>query len=85
MEFNAEVCELAASVERQTGCAAFELPDLSGETDGPAVFHLYAIVEAANTACIPTLSAGEKKVDKKHRNIERRVSSSIFAGTVTIR
>ena len=48
---------------------AFDLPDLSDETDKPITFHLYAIVEAANTACISTLSPDEKKADKNHRNI----------------
>ena len=31
------------------------------------MFHLYAIVEAANTACVATLSPDEKKADKSHR------------------
>lgn len=82
VEFNVEVCELVASVERRAGCVAFDLPDLSDEMD-KATFHLYAIVEAANTACIPTLSPDEKRTDKSHRNIDRRVSPSIFIGTVT--
>lgn len=47
-------------------------------------FHLYAIVEAANTACVSTLSPDEKKADKNHRNINRRVSPSIFIGTITV-
>lgn len=84
VEFNIEVCELVASVERQFGSIAFDLPDLSDETSDPIEFHLYAIVEAANTACIPTLSPDEKRADKKHRNIDRRVSPSIFIGTVTV-
>lgn len=84
VEFNVEVCELVASVERQTAQASFDLPDLSDETSNPIVFHLYAIVEAANTACIPTLSPDEKRTDKSHRNIDRRVSPSIFIGTVTV-
>ena len=46
-------------------------------------YHLYAIVEAANTAHIPTLSAAEKKADKLHRNINRRVSNSIYIGSIT--
>lgn len=84
VEFNVEVCELVASVERQTAQATFDLTDLSDETSNPIVFHLYAIVEAANTACIPTLSPDEKRADKNHRNIDRRVSPSIFIGTVTV-
>ena len=114
----AEVCMLMTSVERQSGQAAFDLPDLSdelaaacenGATEHPDAFclapqetrpateeeqthshpnaihyHLYAIVEAASTASIPTLSADEKKANKLHRNINRRVSNSIFVGTVTI-
>lgn len=102
----AEVCMLMTSVERQSGQASFDLPDLSDEvttackkepTNKPlnktnafihsrtnAInYHLYAIVEAANTASIPTLSADEKKANKLHRNINRRVSNSIFVGTVT--
>lgn len=47
-------------------------------------YHLYGIVEAANTACISTLSPDEKKADKSHRNINRRVSPSIFIGTITV-
>ena len=84
VEFNVEVCELVASVERQSGNVAFNLPDISEETSNPIMFHLFAIVEAANTACIPTLSPGEKRADKNHRNIDRRVSPSIFIGTVVI-
>ena len=53
-------------------------------TDKPISFHLYGIVEAANTACISTLSPDEKKADKSHRNINRRVSPSIFIGTITV-
>lgn len=102
----AEVCMLMASVERQSGQAAFDLPDLSDELasehkteptnkrknqtnalthsrTNAINYHLYAIVEAANTAPIPTLSADEKKANKLHRNINRRVSNSIFVGTVT--
>lgn len=85
VEFNVEVCELVASVERQSGRVAFDLPDLGDETSNPIVFHLYAIVEAANTACTPTLSADEKKSNKSHRNIDRRVSPSIFIGTVVLK
>lgn len=96
VEFNVEVCELVASVERQSGCVAFDLPDLSAETAATThnsslrapqelvSFHLYAIVEAANTACTSTLSPDEKRTDKNHRNIDRRVSPSIFIGTVAI-
>ena len=47
-------------------------------------YHLYGIVEAANTACISTLSPDEKNADKSHRNINRRVSPSIFIGTITV-
>jgi len=103
----AEVCMLMASVERRSGQAAFDLPDLSDEVTTACEkepmnkplnktnafthshtnainYHLYAIVEAANTAPIPTLSADEKKANKLHRNINRRVSNSIFIGSVTI-
>ena len=75
-----EICQLVASVWRQDGQATFDLPD---EMD-KATFHLYAIVEAANTACIPTLSPDEKRADKSHRNINRRVSPSIFIGTINV-
>lgn len=84
VEFNVEVCELVASVERQSSSVAFDLPDLSDETGNPIVFHLYAIVEAANTACIPTLSPDEKRAEKNHRNIDRRVSPSIYIGMVVV-
>ncbi len=102
----AEVCMLMASVERQSGQASFDLPDLSDELSSEheteptnkrknqtnALTHshinaihylLYAIVEAANTAPIPTLSADEKKTNKLHRNINRRVSNSIYIGSIT--
>ena len=102
----AEVCMLMTSVERRSGQAAFDLPDLSDEiatehenkstnkrTDKTTElthsqinafnYHLYAIVEAANTAPIPTLSADEKKANKLHRNINRRVSNSIYIGSIT--
>lgn len=46
------------------------------------IFYLYAIVEAASTASTPTLSAAEKQQNKKHRNINRRVSRSVFVGSV---
>lgn len=98
---------LMASVERQSGQASFDLPDLSDElsseheteptnkrknqTNAPTHsrtnainYHLYAIVETANTAPIPTLSAAEKKADKLHRNINRRVSNSMFIGTLIV-
>lgn len=84
VEFQTEVCQLVACVERRAAGVAFDLPDLSEETDKPITFHLYAIVEAANTACISTLSPDEKKVDKNHRNINRRVSPSIFIGAITL-
>ena len=80
VEFQEEVCQMVACVERQTGGVAFDLPDRGEETD-KHIFHLYAIVEAANTACITTLSPDEKKADKKHRNTNRRVSPSIYIGT----
>ena len=102
----AEVCMLMASVERQSGQASFDLPDLSDEMAiaheteptnkrknqtnalthshiNAIHYHLYAIVEAANTAPIPTISAAEKKADKLHRNISRRVSNSIYIGSIT--
>ena len=84
VEFQMEVCQLVACVERRAASVAFDLPDLSDETDNPITFHLYAIVEAANTACVSTLSPDEKKADKNHRNINRRVSPSIFIGTITV-
>ena len=83
VEFHVEVCHLVASVERQAGQVSVVLPDLSDETSNPT-FHLYAIVEAANTACIPTLSPDEKKANKNHRNINRRVSPSIYIGAISI-
>ena len=84
VEFQVEVCQLVVCAERRTANVAFDLPDLSEETDKPISFHLYGIVEAANTACISTLSPDEKKADKSHRNINRRVSPSIFIGTITV-
>ncbi len=57
---------------------------LTHSHDNTFNYHLYAIVEAANTACISTLSPDEKKADKSHRNINRRVSPSIFIGTITV-
>ncbi len=83
VEFQTEVCQLVAFAERRAAGVVFDLPDLSEETAGPIVFHLYAIIEAANTACISTLSPDEKKADKIHRNINRRVSPSIYIGTFT--
>lgn len=83
VEFQVEVCQHVASVERQTGQVAFDLPDLSDETNNPT-FHLYAIVEAANTAFVPTLSPDEKKANKSHRNINRRVSPSVYIDTIAI-
>ena len=67
----------------QSGIVAFDLPDLSEETSDTITFHLYAIVEAAKTACIPTLSPYEKKSDKNHRNIDRQVSQSIYIGSIS--
>ncbi len=84
VEFQVGVCELVAGIERQAGFVAFDLPDLGDKTNSPIIFHLYAIVEAANTACVPTLSPAEKKANKNHRNINRRVSPSIFIGTITL-
>ena len=84
VEFHVEVCQLVACVERQAASVAFDLPDLSDESDKPITFHLYAIVEAANTACISTLSPDEKKADKSHRNINRRVSPSLFIGAISL-
>ena len=52
--------------------------------DNTINYHLYAIVEAANTACVSTLSPDEKKAAKSHRNINRRVSPSIYIGTITV-
>lgn len=84
VEFQAEICQLVASVSRMDGCVSFDLPDLSDDPDceSSPTFYLYAIVEAANTACIPTLSADEKRANKAHRNINRRVSPSVFIGAV---
>lgn len=84
VEFQTEVCQLVACAERCAAGVAFDLPDLSEETEKPITIHLYAIVEAANTACVATLSPDEKKVDKNHRNINRRVSPSIFIGAITL-
>ena len=83
----AEICMLMTSVSRQDGHAAFVLPDVSDEVDGhaPILFYLYAIVEAASTASTPTLSAAEKQQNKKHRNINRKVSRSVFVGSVKTR
>ena len=80
----AEICMLMTSVSRQDGRAALVLPDVSDEVEGraPILFYLYAIVEAASTASTPTLSAAEKQQNKKHRNINRRVSRSVFVGSV---
>jgi hypothetical protein len=90
VEFQVEVCQLVACVERRAASVAFDLPDLSEEIaskcknesrdkqanrtnalshshDNTINYHLYAIVEAANTACVSTLSPDEKKADKSHR------------------
>lgn len=77
-----EICQLVASVWRQDGQASFDLPDLSEETADPVTYYLYAIVEAATTAGTPTLSAAEKQTNKQHRNINRRVSLSVFVATI---
>ncbi len=86
VEFHSEICQLVTSVSRKDGCASFDLPDLN---DDPAcgtnpTFYLYAIVEAVDTACIPTLSSNEKRADKSHRNINRRVSPSVLIGVVIL-
>lgn len=90
----ADMCLLAASVERQAGTMAFELPDLSVDDEAAApqprrsratkeaAFHMYLIVESAATAAIPTLTAAEKKACRNHRNIDRRVSSTVYVGAV---
>lgn len=77
-----EICQLVASVWRQDGQAVFDLPDLSEETANPVSVYLYAIVESATTAGTPTLSAAEKQTNKQHRNINRRVSLSVFVATI---
>lgn len=77
-----EICQLVASVWRQDGQASFDLPDLSEETANPVSVYLYAIVESATTAGTPTLSAAEKQTNKQHRNINRRVSLSVFVATI---
>lgn len=96
VEPQVEICQLVASVWRQDGKASFDLPDLSEETDTAkhkstlrapqelVSYYLYAIVEAASTAGTPTISAAEKQQDKKHRNINRRVSRSVFVAAVTM-
>ena len=73
-----EICMLMTSVWRQDGQAVFDLPDLNEETSAPVTYYLYAIVESATTAGTPTLSAAEKQTNKQHRNINRRVSLSVF-------
>lgn len=84
VEPQVEICQLMASVLREDGQIAFNLPDLSDETNGMQTFYLYAIVEDFNTAVTPTLSPDEKQRDKKHRNINRRVFYSVFIGTITL-
>ena len=42
------------------------------------------IVHINYSACIPTLSAAEKQTNKQHRNINRRVSNSIFINAIPI-
>jgi hypothetical protein len=86
LEFQAEICQLVASVSRIDGCATFDLPDLYDDPDceSSPTFYLYAIIEAANTACTPTLSPDEKRADKSHRNINRRVSPSVFIGIISL-
>lgn len=87
VEPKVEICQLMTSVSRQESQASFDLPDLSNEvgSNAPITFHLYAIVESASTAGTPTLSAAEKQQNKKHRNINRRVSRSIFVGTIAVK
>lgn len=80
-----EICQLVASVWRQDGQAAFDLPNLSEETADPVSFYLYAIIESATTAGTPTLSAAEKQTNKQHRNINRRVSISSYIGQIQCR
>ena len=43
-----------------------------------------ALFKATNTAYIPTLLPDEKRTEKKHRNIDRRVSPSIYIGMVVV-
>ena len=83
----ADFCELTASVYRESGHATFDLPDLSDDPDctEQPVFYIYAITESIVTAGTPTLSADEKQANKRHRNINRKVSRSVFAGYVTLR
>lgn len=80
----AEYCDLLASVERPVGQVSFDLPDLSDETDTKQspTFYLYALVESKVTANVPTLSADEKHAHKRHRNIDRKVSRSVFVGVM---
>lgn len=79
-----EICQLVASIEQQAEHASSELPDLSEETGDPVNFYLCAFVESASTACIPTLSVAEKQTNLQHRNLNRRVSISVFVSTVTV-
>ena len=79
------VCELVASVDRDEGVAEFELPDLGEEAEGVKRFHLYAMAEKASTAKMPTLSAEEKMCNKKHRNINRTVSRTVYVGMVEVK
>lgn len=75
-----EVCELVASVEREAGVAEFELPEAEGQRGRRQTYYLYAMAEAENTADVPTMSADEKRWNKKHRNVNRKVSRSEFVG-----
>jgi hypothetical protein len=43
-----------------------------------------ALFKATNTAYIPTLSPDEKRTEKKHRNIDRRVSPPVYIGAVIV-
>lgn len=78
----AEYCNLMASVERPVGHVSFTLPDLGNNGKQKPTFYIYAIVESAVTAYVPTLSADEKRVHKRHRNIDRTVSISVHVGTM---
>lgn len=77
--------EIASNcMNKPRGKQANRTNSLTHSHDNTFNYHLYAIVEAANTACISTLSPDEKKSDKNHRNINRRVSPSIFIGAITL-
>ena len=71
----------SATIDKGILTVTFDSHIYGGKAADTIIYHLYAIVESANTACIPTLSPDEKKSDKNHRNIDRRVSPSIYIGT----